>query len=85
MKMKLLIKKLKSLTKINKQNVNLAKAIDKNLNKYLIEKMIYQNIKINIVLKTIQISRMHSTKFLLIMICLINLDAQLQMYLQNIH
>ena len=33
-----LIKILKSMKKINKQNVNLVKEIDKNLNKYLIEK-----------------------------------------------
>ena len=41
--------------KINKQNENLVKEIDKNLNKYLIENLIYQNIKINILLKTIMI------------------------------
>ena len=34
----IIIKKIEIAEKINKQNVNLAKAIDKNLNKYLIEK-----------------------------------------------
>ena len=44
-------KKIEFNEKINKRNENLAKAIDKNLNKYLEEKLIYQNIKINILLK----------------------------------
>ena len=51
MMMILLIKKIEIDEKINKQHVNLAKEIDKNLNKYLIEKSEYQNLKIDILLK----------------------------------
>ena len=71
--------------KINKQNENLVKEIDKNLNKYLIEKPDISKYKDQYTFKNNNDILNSFIKILMIMIYHINLDQKQQKFLLNIY